>query len=170
MTQQQTPARASLEITTPSERTIQIRRSFDAPRRLVWAGITRPELLIQWCHGPDRWTLAECDVDARPGGRFRYVWRNREGNEMGMGGVYREVSPPEHMVHTEIFDEDWTGGETLVTTSLAENDGRTDLTIVVEYASKEARDGALESGMEEGMAVSYDRLARLLAELGASDA
>jgi uncharacterized protein YndB with AHSA1/START domain len=125
---------------------------------------------MQWCHGPDRWTLAESEVDARPGCRFRYAWQNRDGKEMGMGGVHREVAAPERMVHTEIFDEGWTGGETLVTTSLAGDDGRTDVTIVVEYASKEARDGALEAGTQEGMAVSYDRLARLLAEQAASDA
>ena len=106
---------------------------------------------------------------------FRYVWRRAavrsaqagcaDGTDMGMGGVYREIVPPERIVHTELFDQDWTGGETLVTTILTEQGSQTTMTTTVLYASREARDAALKTAMEEGVAASYDRLAELLVSL-----
>ncbi len=83
---------------------------------------------------------------------------------MGMGGVYREIVPPERIVHTELFDQDWSGGETLVTTVLTEQGGKTTLTLTVLYASREVRDTVLKTPMEQGVAASYDRLAELLGE------
>ncbi len=154
-----------LQVTTPTEREIAMTRVFDAPRRLVFDAHTKPELLKRWLLGPDGWSLPVCEIDLRVGGRFRYVWRRDDGQEMGMGGVYREIVPPDRLVTTELFDEDWTGGETLNTLVLAEQDGKTTLTVTTRYASREARDAALESGMEQGIEVSYDRLAALLEEI-----
>jgi uncharacterized protein YndB with AHSA1/START domain len=85
---------------------------------------------------------------------------------MGLKGVYREVVPPERLVHTEIFDEDWTGGETLVTLLLTERAGRTTTAMTVLYSSREARDAALKTGMTQGMEVGYERLEKLLASIG----
>ena len=70
------------------------------------------------------------------------------------------------LVHTEIFDEDWTGGETLVTITFVEEDGKTTVTMTVLYSSREARDGAMKTGMEQGMAVGYDRLDEIIAKGG----
>ena len=153
----------TLQVTTPTEREIVLTRAFDAPRRLVFDALTEPELLKRWLLGPPGWSLEVCEIDLRVGGAFRYVWRNADGTDMGMGGIYREIVPPDRIVHTELYDEDWTGGETLVTTVLTEQDGRTILTTTVRYASGEARDAALRSGMEEGLGASYGRLAELLA-------
>jgi uncharacterized protein YndB with AHSA1/START domain len=89
---------------------------------------------------------------------------------MGLSGIFREISPPERIVHTELFDEDWTGGETVVTTVLTEQGGKTAMTMTVLYSSREARDGALATPMEQGMAQSYDRLERLLASRSAGSA
>jgi uncharacterized protein YndB with AHSA1/START domain len=82
-----------------------------------------------------------------------------------MGGVYREIVPQERLVCTELFDEAWYPGEALITTTLAEKDGRTTLTTTMLYVSREARDSVLKSGMERGVAASYDRLAELLASI-----
>jgi uncharacterized protein YndB with AHSA1/START domain len=82
---------------------------------------------------------------------------------MGLSGTFREIVRPSRIVHTELFDEDWTGGETLVTTTLEENDGRTIMTMTVRHASSAARKQALQSGMTEGMSQTYDRLDALLA-------
>ncbi len=153
-----------LTLATPSDREIVMTRRFDAPLALVFEALTNPDVLKRWLHGPDGWSLPVCEIDLRVGGSFRYVWRGPDGAEMGMGGVFREIEPPIRMVHTELFDEDWTGGETLVTTELEERDGRTTLTTTVIYASKAARDGAMKSGMEQGLGESYDRLAAQFAE------
>jgi uncharacterized protein YndB with AHSA1/START domain len=82
---------------------------------------------------------------------------------MGMGGVFREIARPRRVVTNELFDQDWTGGETLVTTEFTERAGRTTSTITVIYASKEAREGALATGMTDGMEAGYQRLDELLA-------
>jgi uncharacterized protein YndB with AHSA1/START domain len=108
-----------------------------------------------------------CEVDLRVGGALRIVWRGNDGAEMGMSGVYREITPPGRIAHTELFDADWTGGETLVTNVLTEQDGRTTVTMTILYATREVRDAILRSGMERGLAASYDRLAELLAPSGA---
>lgn len=149
----------TLKVTTPTDREIVMTRVFDAPRRLVFEALTRPELLARWCFGPDGWSMSTCEVDLRPGGTYRYEWRRVEdGFEMGMGGVFREVVPPERLVQSETFDDPWYPGEAVVTSALAEQAGKTTLTITILYDSKEARDVALRSGMERGMEAGYDRL------------
>ena len=153
----------TLKIATPTEREIVMTRTFDAPRRLVFDAHTRPELIKRWLFGPDGWSMTVCEVDLRVGGTYRYVWRHSNGNEMGMGGVFREVVAPERIVATEKFDEAWYPGEAIDTTVFVEKDGKTTLTLTVLYESKEARDMALTSGMEQGMALGYDRLAAMLA-------
>jgi uncharacterized protein YndB with AHSA1/START domain len=103
-----------------------------------------------------------CEIDLRPGGAFRYVWR-KDGKDMGMSGTFREIVPPSRIVHTEIFDQDWTGGETLVTTTFEEAQGRTTLAVRVRYTSEAARAAALKTGMTQGMSDTYDRLAVMIA-------
>lgn len=157
----------TLKITAPTDREIVMTRVFNAPCHLVFVALTKPELVQRWLLGPEGWTMPVCEIDLRVGGCFRYLWRRANRPDMGMRGVYREISPPERIVHTEVFDEDWTDGETLVTSVLVENDGKTTLTTTILYASKEIRDMVLKSPMEQGVAASYDRLAELLASQGA---
>jgi uncharacterized protein YndB with AHSA1/START domain len=108
------------------DREIVVTRVFDAPRRLVFDAYTKPELIKQWLIGPDGWSMPICETDLRPGGKYRYVWRNdTDGSEMGMGGIYREVAPPERIVATELFDEAWYPGEAVDTIVLTEQGGKT---------------------------------------------
>jgi uncharacterized protein YndB with AHSA1/START domain len=103
-----------------------------------------------------------CEIDLKVGGKYRYVWRNEDGREMAMGGRYREIVRPDRIVNTERFDEAWYPGEALITTTLIEKDGNTTLRTTMLMESREARDEVLESGMESGVIVSYDRLERIL--------
>ena len=154
---------SSATVTTPSERDIVITRTFDAPRTVVFEAWTKAEHVRQWWD-PSGTPLSVCEIDLRVGGKYRYVWRHdRNGNEMGMGGLYREIVAPERIVNTERFDEAWYPGEALNTLVLVETGGRTTLTQTVRYQSREARDAVLKSGMESGVAASYERLADLLA-------
>lgn len=139
-------------------------RAFNAPRKLVWEAHTKPEYVRRWLLGPGGWTMPVCEIDLRVGGRYRYVWRHSDGRTMGMGGVYREVAPPERTVTRELFDEDWTGGETTVTLQLAEQGAKTMLNMSVLYSSGAAREGAMKTGMTVGMEAGYARLDALLAE------
>jgi uncharacterized protein YndB with AHSA1/START domain len=152
-----------LQVTTPSDREIAMTRVFDAPRSLVFAAWTKPELLKRWLGVRGGWTFAVCEVDLRVGGAYRFVWRGRDGTEMGMGGVYREVVRPERIVATEKFDQSWYEGDAVDTTVLVEKDGKTTVTITVLYASREVRDAVLQTPMATGVAESYDKLDELLA-------
>jgi uncharacterized protein YndB with AHSA1/START domain len=149
--------------TTPSDQEIVMTRVFDAPRRLVFAAHTNPTHLPHWMLGPEGWTMPVCEIDLRPGGAWHFVWRRSDGTEMGMRGVYHEIVPPERLVCTESWGGDWP--ETLNTLTLSEQDGKTTITQRVLYPSKEARDAALQTGMQEGVSVSFDRLAEYLATL-----
>jgi uncharacterized protein YndB with AHSA1/START domain len=152
----------ALKLTAQGDREIVMTRAFHAPRRLVFDALTKPDLVKRWLIGPPGWSMSVCEIDLKVGGAYRYVWRHADGREMGLRGVYREIVPQERVICTELFDDAWYPGEALLTTTLAEQDGRTTLTTTVRYVSKEARDGVLKSGMESGVAASYDRLAQLL--------
>ena len=154
---------SAMTLNTAGDREVVLTRAFDAPRERVWDAYTKPELLRRWLSGPPGCELVGCEVDLRPGGRYRYVWRGPDGVEMGMGGVYREVARPERLVYTESFDQDSAGGENVETAVLTERDGRTLLTSTIRYPSPEARAAALGMAMEEVMAANYDRLAGVLA-------
>lgn len=153
-----------LNITMPGDREISFTRDFNAPRQLVFDAYTKPELVRRWLLGPPGWTFKVCDIDLRVGGRYRFEWTGPEG-ELAMTGVYREITPPARIVSNELFDEDWTGGETLSTLVFTERNGTTTLTQSIVYSSQEARDAALRTGMEQGMAAGFARLAELLLEL-----
>jgi uncharacterized protein YndB with AHSA1/START domain len=154
----------ALQITTSGDRDLVMTRAFDAPRTLVYDAHTKPELVRQWLLGPPGWTMPVCDMDVRVGGTYRWVWcHDTNHTEMGMGGVYREVKAPERLVSTEKFDEAWYPGESLNTLVLVENGGRTTLTQTMRYESREAREAVIKSGMEKGVAASYDRLDEVLA-------
>jgi uncharacterized protein YndB with AHSA1/START domain len=158
----------SFQVSTPTDREIQVTRQFDAPRGMVFDAFTKPELVRRWLLGPPGWSMPVCEIDLRPGGAYRYVWRHDgDGREMGMGGVFREIVRPEHLVATEKFDESWYVGEALDTTVFIEEGGLTRITITVLYESMEARDTARRSGMERGMAASYDRLEEFLPSMRA---
>src|SRR3982751_303751 len=132
----------TLQVTTPSDQEILMTRVFDAPRRLVFDAFTKPELLKRW-FGPRGWSLVVCEVDLKDGGTFRFVLRGPDGRDMGMRGVYREVVAPERSVHIESYDD--YPGESQVTTTLIEQDGRTTLTASVLYPSREIRDMVIKS-------------------------
>ena len=154
----------TLNVTTPTEREIAMTREFDATRKQVFDALTNPERIKRWLLGPPGWSMPVCNVDAKVGGAYRYVWkRDADGSEMGMGGVFREVVSPERIVATELFDQAWDPGEALVTNALAEKNGVTTLTLTILYESRAARDTALKVNMSEGVTASHDRLAKLLA-------
>ncbi|MBZ0271229.1 SRPBCC family protein [bacterium] len=157
------PQTGHVDVTTPSDREILVTRVFDAPRERVFEALTNTKLLPRWMTG-----MEVCEIDLRVGGTYRFVWRYQDETgmkEMGMGGRYLEIVPQERIVWTELFDEDWTEGETVVTWTLAESDGKTTLAANILYSSKSARDGALATSMLDGMTYSYDRLDELLEEI-----
>lgn len=155
-----------LTVTTPNDTDILVVRSLNAPRELVWTCFHTPEFVSQWLLGPDGWTMPVCEIDARAGGTFKYMWAHADGRTMKMSGTYIEISPPERTIHSENFDEDWAGEPTQVTTLFSETDGVTTVTMTIRFVSQEARDAARATGMTDGMEAGYARLDALLADMG----
>lgn len=147
------------------DRTVRLTRTFAAPPRLVWRAHTEPALASQWLGGFDGWSLKTCEIDLRAGGTARYVmWHAESGQEMGWTDTFTEVAPHARLVFTEIFDEDWTGGETLNTCVFREHaPGQTLFVMTILFTSKEACEEAMKINFVEGMELSYARLDALVA-------
>ena len=157
----------SFNVTTPSDRDIQLTRLFDAPRRLVFEAMSKPEHITQWWGRlGDGYSVPVCEVDLRPGGKWRFVNRTPKGELATFYGVYREIAPPERMVFTEIF-EPFPDAESVVTVVLTDESGKTRLTLTARYPSLDVRNMVLKTGMEKGAAISYDRLEEVAARLAA---
>ena len=155
----------TFEVTTPSEREIRMTRLFDAPRHLVFEAMSKPEHITQWWGRlGEGYSVPVCEVDLRPGGKWRFSNRTPKGDLATFYGVYREVAPPVRVVFTEIF-EPFPDAESVVTAILTEENGKTRLTATVAYPSPEVRDMVLQTGMARGAAISYDRLEDVAAGL-----
>jgi uncharacterized protein YndB with AHSA1/START domain len=151
-------------VTLPTDEQILITREFDAPKHLVYKAWTTPELVRRWWHA-NRGEVTVAEIDLRVGGMWRSVMVTPDGMEVGFHGEYREIVPNERLVSTEVF-EGFPDGEALNTLTLAEADGRTTLTILVEHANKEHRDMHINSGMEAGMQDALDLLEEVAISLG----
>lgn len=158
---------SATDVTLPSDREVRVTRAFDAPRDLVFECHTEPELIRRWMLGPPGWSMPVCEVDLRVGGRYHYVWRNDEdGSEFGFRGRFLEIDSPGRIRHTERPDdrEEGPGVDAVCTLELSEQDGRTTLTQTIRFPSREIRDQVLETGMTDGMGMSYDRLEQVMVE------
>jgi len=147
----------------PGKQEILVTREFDAPRELVFKAFTDPKLIAQWW-GPRHFSTEVDEMDVRPGGRWRFVNRDAEGNEYAFHGVYHEILAPERVIDTFEFEGlPETGHVTLETMKLEElPSGRTRLNVQSVFQSVADRDGMLQSGMEGGISDTYDRLEELL--------
>lgn len=154
----------TFKATTSSDREIVLTRLFDAPRRLVFDAMSKPEHVRRWWGQlGEGYSVPVCEIDFRPGGAWRFVNRHPRG-EAAFHGVYREIVAPERVVFTEIF-ELFPDVESVVTSVLTEEGGKTRLTATCLYPSLDVRDMVLKSGMARGAGISYDRLEDLVREL-----
>jgi uncharacterized protein YndB with AHSA1/START domain len=150
---------ANLTVSTPTDREIVMTRVFDAPRTRVYDAFVTPSLLREWL-AVRGMTMTVTDSDNRVGGRYRFEATLPGGHSLGWGGEFREIVPNELLVQTEAFDG--YPGEALNTTTFEEGDGKTTVTIRLEYPSKEIRDIVLGTGMPDGAGEAYDNLQELL--------
>lgn len=155
----------TFKATTPSDREIVLTRLFDAPRQLVFEAMSKPEHVKRWWGCLDeRYSMPVCEIDFRPGGKYRFVGRGPEGNYPAFYGEYREIDAPGRVVFTEIF-EPFPDVESIVTSVLTEEGGKTRLTVSCLYPTMQVRDMVLSTGMTKGAATSYDRLEEVAASL-----
>lgn len=154
----------TFKVTTPSDREITMTRLFDAPRRLLFEAMTKPEHVSRWWGRlDDRYSVTVCEIDLRPGGAWRFVGQGPRG-EFAFHGVYREIAAPDRLVFTEIYDP-FPDAQSVVTSTFTEEKGKTRLTVTARYPSVDVRDAVIKSGMERGAGISYDRLEDVVREL-----
>jgi uncharacterized protein YndB with AHSA1/START domain len=149
-------------IAEPGTQEIVVTRTFDAPARLVFKAFVDPEQVVQWL-GPSRLAMRIEEMDMRPGGSWRFAHVEDNGTEYWFRGVNHAVVAPERIVRT--FEYEGAPGQvSLEEATFEEQDGKTLLTMKSVFLSVEARDGMVQSGMEEGVNDSMERLATLLAK------
>jgi uncharacterized protein YndB with AHSA1/START domain len=156
-----------LQIFTPTETTIVFTRTFDAPRRLVWEAMFTPDRMRRWMLPPPGWTLTSCDCVPRVGGALSLAWKSAEADPaMTLRGAFTEVVLHERAVHTETMalGSGQTIGSLVEKHEFAEKDGMTTMRITQTYESEAARDGAIASGMDQGMEACYKHMDALLAQ------
>ena len=156
-----------LQISTPTDTTIVLTRTFNAPRRLVWQAMFTPDKMRRWMLPPPAFTLTKCECDARVGGALELAWKSDEADPaMTLQGVFTEVVLQEYAIHTETMalGSGQIIGSLVERHEFTEKSGATLMTITQTYDSKEARDGALASGMDQGMEACYQQLDSLFAE------
>jgi uncharacterized protein YndB with AHSA1/START domain len=159
--------RKGLQISTPTDSTVVLTRTFDAPRRLVWEATFTPDKMRRWMLPPPGWTMTVCECDARVGGALRVAWKSDEADPaMTLHGVFTEVVEQERVVHTEtmVLGSGETIGRLVETHEFVETDNVTTMRITQVYDAKEARDGAIASGMDEGMEACYERLEAMITQ------
>jgi uncharacterized protein YndB with AHSA1/START domain len=155
-----------LEISTPTDTTIVLTRTFDAPRRLVWNAMFTPDKMRRWMLPPPGWTLTACECEPRVGGKLRLAWKDDDTDPvMTLEGVFTEVILHERIVHTETMAlaSGQVIGSLVEAHEFSEEGGITTMRITQTYDSKEDRDGAIASGMDQGMEAGYQQLDTVLA-------
>jgi len=156
-----------LQISTPTDATIVLTRTFNAPRRLVWDAMFIPDNMRRWMLPPPGLTTTVCECDPRVGGALKLAWKSAEADPvMTLQGVFTEVVLHERAVHTEVMalGSGQTVGSLLEQHEFAEKGNATAMRITQTYNSKDDRDGAIASGMDQGMEACYAQLDALLAQ------
>lgn len=162
-----------LQISTPTDTSIVLTRAFNAPRRLVWQAMFTPDKMRRWMLPPPGWTISACECDARVGGALYVAWKSDEADPaMTLRGHFTEVVLHESAVHTEkmALGSGQEIGSLLEKHEFTEQGGVTTMRITQTYDSTQARDGAIASGMDQGMEACYQQLDAVLASSGTKKA
>jgi uncharacterized protein YndB with AHSA1/START domain len=156
-------------IDTPAaEPVIVMKRSFNAPRRLVWRAFTMPEHVSRWWGARSMGTTRVVKLDLQPQGEWRFEQTAPDGAIYAFIGTYLEISEPEKLVNTFGLEGMFTDKTVIETHTFDEVDGKTEYTAITRFDSIEDRDGMVASGMEAGAQESMDQLEDLLAGLTAA--
>lgn len=155
-------AKGNLEVavTLPSEKEIRFTCFFRRPRQVLFDAWTRPEHMRHWwgCEGS---TIPVCESDLRIGGLWKVIMRMSDGSDHRFHGEYREIDPAQKIVYSECYEAPQFGNpEWLATVTFEEAADGTRLTHTIRHASRRARDGHLQAGMEAGTIHSFHQLDR----------
>ena len=150
----------------PGKQELFITREFDAPRELVFKAYTDVEIYAQWLgpHGLETWFEVFEPVS---GGKYKFVQKDKDGNQFSFHGVTHEVNFPERIIGTFEFDGLPESGHVVLETTRFEvlPGDRTRVTSQSVFQSVSDRDGIIQNGMERGINDGYDKLDAIMALL-----
>jgi uncharacterized protein YndB with AHSA1/START domain len=152
---------SELIMTTEGETHLVVRRRFQAPPAAVYRAHIDPELIQQWCLGPEGWTMPVCINEGRPGGKMRYEWSNEQGGGFFLTGEILELNPPHRIVHVERMHLPHPTPDNHVVTTFEADGAGTLMIMRMTLPNAETRQMMLGSGMDRGMEESYKRLERI---------
>jgi uncharacterized protein YndB with AHSA1/START domain len=156
------------EVATPGERDVVVRRRFRAPASLVWRSYTEPPLVKRWLLGPPGWSMPVCEIDLRVGGTYRYRWRSeKDGTEFGFVGTFETIDPERRIVNKE-WPEDVVMPEARIVVDFVPLGDMTELVMTISYEDTQTRKAALDTGMTDGMGMSFNNLDAVLEDLRAT--
>jgi uncharacterized protein YndB with AHSA1/START domain len=147
-----------LTLKADGDRQVLITRSFAASPEAVYRAHTEPRLIKQWLHGPDGWTMTECIVEQRAGGKIRYAWAHSDGRSFYLTGEFEKLEPFTRIVHVERMHLPDPTPDNHVETSFAQDGAGTLMTMRMTLPDAATRAMMLATGMEHGMEASYARL------------
>lgn len=155
-----------MTLVAEGDRHVVVTRRFAAPPERIWRAHTEPDLIRQWMLGPDGWTMPVCECDPRPGGRMRYGWSDGQGNGFHLTGEFHVIEPFHRIVHVERMHLPPPGpdptADNHVETTFAPDGNGTRMVMRMTLPDADTRAAMLATGMEDGMAASYDRLDALI--------
>ena len=140
------------------DRTLVITRRFKAPAEAVFDAWLSEDQFSQWM-GPEGFTVPACELDAKPGGKFKVVVKSPDGNENIATGAYEEINTPERLVLTWGWNyPEGRGHATAITVELSEVGGETEMTMhQALFGEQEHRDMHMQ-----GWNASLDKMAEVL--------
>lgn len=142
-------------------------RVLDAPPGLVWKAWTEPKHLLNW-FVPKPWSLVDCTIDLRAGGKFYTLMQSPEGEKFPNHGVYLEVVPQRKLVFTDAYVEAWTPSAKPFMTAIVtfEPQGsKTKYTAKAMHWTAEDRIAHEKMGFHDGWGKAADQLSDLLKTL-----
>ena len=155
-----TPNKMTLK--TEGDTHVVITRHFAAPPELVYRAHIEPELIQQWCLGPEGWTMPVCINEARPGGKIRWEWSDGKGNGFYLTGEYISLEPHSRIVHVERMHLPEPTPDNHVETRFDRDGAGTLMTMRMTRPDAGTRAAMLATGMEHGMEAGYQRMEKLL--------
>jgi uncharacterized protein YndB with AHSA1/START domain len=149
---------STLSLALEGDTVVVIERHFAAPPEDVFRAHMDPELVRQWMLGPDGWTMPVCINEGRPGGKIRYEWTDGQGGGFYLTGEIIELDPPHRSVHVERMHLPDPTPDNRIETTFTAVDGGTRMVMRMSLPDAATRKAMLETGMDQGMEASYQRL------------
>lgn len=149
---------SKLKVAERGDQQVVFTRKFRASPEVIYDAHTQPDIIRRWMHGPDGWQMLECQCNTRPGGGFRYVWKNAEGDSFSITGEFLDMDRPNRILHVErMHMPDPTPDNRIETTLVADGSG-TLMTLRMSLPDAATMTAMMESGMDEGMERSFEQL------------